>query len=264
MEQLRHHCHCSLSVAQNISRHRYLRGPPRTEVFAPKVEGYLCSLNSDARFAQKEAQVPVNMRAMVILQGSSLLPEDRYVNVFHFVRLDDLESAAAAVHLSFEDLYGEIGDMIGGQVLSAAEVRYYDLGDPEPRVPIVMSMTIPTNAEQSFLPSEAAIVVSFRGEPPHTARRRGRVYIGPLNNSVVVETVGSRGSPPPRIGQDVINRLVTAFSLFNTQQPGWRIRSTVPSENFVPVTNGWVDNAFDTQRRRGEAPTSRTIWDTTG
>jgi hypothetical protein len=30
---------------------------------------------------------------------------------------------------------------------------------------------------------------------------------------------------------------------------------------YYPVTAGWVDNAFDTQRRRGKDPTARTLFD---
>jgi hypothetical protein len=37
----------------------------------------------------------------------------------------------------------------------------------------------------------------------------------------------------------------------------WCIRSTTPSENFVPIVGGYIDNAFDTQRRRGPADTAR-------
>jgi hypothetical protein len=42
--------------------------------------------------------------------------------------------------------------------------------------------------------------------------------------------------------------------------PTWVIRSTVPLENFIQVTNGHIDNAWDTQRRRGPATTARTVW----
>jgi hypothetical protein len=35
---------------------------------------------------------------------------------------------------------------------------------------------------------------------------------------------------------------------------------SVADQIAVPVANGWIDNAFDVQRRRGVDYTSRTLW----
>jgi hypothetical protein len=40
----------------------------------------------------------------------------------------------------------------------------------------------------------------------------------------------------------------------------WCIRSVTPTENYVPITNGFIDNAFDTVRRRGPKTTTRQVW----
>jgi hypothetical protein len=42
----------------------------------------------------------------------------------------------------------------------------------------------------------------------------------------------------------------------------WVVNSTIgdPLENTVLITNGWCDNEFDTQRRRGRDATSRTTF----
>jgi hypothetical protein len=40
----------------------------------------------------------------------------------------------------------------------------------------------------------------------------------------------------------------------------WIVVSEVAGLNDVIVTNGWVDNAFDIQRRRGVTPTSRSTF----
>lgn len=32
------------------------------------------------------------------------------------------------------------------------------------------------------------------------------------------------------------------------------------ASSFIPIVGGWVDNAWDTQRRRGLEPTTRTTW----
>ena len=196
-----------------------------------------------------------NIRAMVIFQGASNLPEDRFVNTWHFVRLDSLSSAADVLTPHFDAFYSAINPWLSSYVAETVEVRYYDLADLEPRVPEIRTFSKGAAAVAGqHVPLEATVVLSFHGEPPITGRRRGRVYIGPLNDDAV--SAGD-GTNPPRVGSGITTALATAAGAFLDEQNGWRIRSSVPSENFVPVVGGWVDNELDTQRRRGVVSTSR-------
>lgn len=51
-----------------------------------------------------------------------------------------------------------------------------------------------------------------------------------------------------------------AVRLANHVDAGWLIHSRVGAGSFSAVETGWVDNAMDTQRRRGPKATSRYTW----
>lgn len=102
------------------------------------------------------------------------------------------------------------------------------------------------------------MVTSFQGARTSgsvQARRRGRIYIGPLKT-----TTSTNGRP----NSTAITTLATASSALGIDlnavaDTTWCVWSPT-SGTAVPITDGWVDNAFDTQRRRGWDPTSRTTY----
>lgn len=124
------------------------------------------------------------------------------------------------------------------------------------------------------LPSEVAICLSHRGEitgaPEEGAgtsrprsRRRGRIYIGPLNISAgtLDATTGFL-----LVATATQTTLLNAFeALAETMaanvNPGQAASYGVYSptaDTFYSVEQAHVDNAFDTIRRRGQAATGRT------
>lgn len=140
-------------------------------------------------------------------------------------------------------------------------IKWYDL-------PLVAPPNYPF-AETTFdltsapfgtpLPSETALCVSFQGAyitglPQR--RRRGRIYLGPLSTSVA-GTAGEVGRPSTTARTNIATaagdfRTAVNASTFDS----WVVWSTV-DQNPVAITDGWVDNAYDTQRRRGLPATSR-------
>ena len=108
-----------------------------------------------------------------------------------------------------------------------------------------------------------AICASFHGGAPITARRRGRIYVGPLGTLGVAADVTNA---PHRPATAFMTHLRDAMSRLRTQSLAlstpciWVIRSSMPSVNYVPVIGGWVDNAWDTQRRRGPVASARLTW----
>lgn len=188
-----------------------------------------------------------------------MLPEDRYVNVYHWVRLDNISDFADAVAPAMEDLYTGLQGFGPAYIQSAAEVRVYDLADPEPRAPEIRFIDIGTGGSTATLPFEVAVVVSLRGAPPVTPRRRGRLYLGPFGTAAV--TAGTT-TDEPKVNPGVVDAIAALFTnLFNAPGlAGWSIRSTVPSENFVEIVDGFIDNEFDTQRRRGHTADLRVFW----
>lgn len=210
-----------------------------------------------------------SIRAQVILQGGSDLPEDRYINTFHFSNDSGYGPHSLLVIQAMTAFYGNPGtlpepfDALGSltppYVKRSYEVRTYDMTEPKPRVPTIAVATLPTvkSGNTGLLPHEVACVLSFHGEPPVTARKRGRIYFGPLG-SVGIQAGGTTATP--KISDNIRGALIGAAVRLKDAGVGWCIYS--PTNNaYVPVVGGWVDNEFDTVRGRGGEATSRQTWD---
>lgn len=207
---------------------------------------------------------------MAIHQGGVGLAEDKVVNTFHFFHatsayVDHVETAIDAVQSFFQGTgfsenaqFQPIEAYLSPWLSGFWEVRAYDLSTPKIRVPIIRPFTQASFGSGVGLPEEVAAVLSFHGGPPAGRRRRGRTYIGPLNMSgaALPTSSGDRSRP----SNNLIADLAKAATRMLEVDPTWCIRSSLPSENFVPIVGGHVDNAFDTQRRRGPDPNARTLW----
>lgn len=207
------------------------------------------------------------MRAMAVFQGHSGLPEDRYVNTFHFSNLSPYAALLTDAFNVLEDLYfnanttAPLAEWLSPTLLRDAEFRFYDLSDDEPRVPTIVPFTLPTAIDTDGDPEECAACLSFHGEPPVTARRRGRIYLGPLAQGAISSSdIDTYSHVSALLVTDMTLAASSALATSQGNGAGWSIRSTVPTENFVPVVGGWVDNAIDIQRRRGAEATVRTSW----
>lgn len=197
------------------------------------------------------------VRAMFVGQGGTMLPEDRFVNTFHFVTpAGDSATNQDLVADALKVFYGSVGGYLQEYVQRAAEIRTYDMADAEPREPTIWPFTLPARIQAGGLPEECCVCLSYHGDPPVTPRRRGRIYIGPLIPGVVENATTT---VPPQIGSTFRTVLAAAGLTLSEAGVGWSIYSTVTS-TFIPITGGWVDNATDIQRRRGSQATTRTVW----
>lgn len=200
-----------------------------------------------------------NYRHVVRLPFTSGLPEDIAVNVWHSDGTDEAEAVAFSTALI--TFYNAIDGLLSNQLSTtagAATVTAYALADSEPRAPIdTQTFTITPNA--STLPLEVALCLSFQGtriSGQPQARRRGRVYLGPLG--------GIQDSNTGRPSSANITTLVNAADALLTTSQGagvaeWSVYSPT-LDSTIPVDNGWIDNEFDTVRRRGRTRTSRTLF----
>lgn len=197
------------------------------------------------------------MRCQVRLLTSSPDPSDVFVNVWYLdsPTINDLSALADAATPRFKDFYQAMASYATDFVQSA-EVRYYNMADIPPRVPEVRDMLYSPGHDplQGNLPEEVAVTLTFHGSPPITRRRRGRIYFGPLSTaalSAVPET-------STRVAPNMVTALRDRAAAFAADQRGgqWVVHSTVANANTL-VTAGYVDDAFDTQRRRGPDANSR-------
>jgi len=208
--------------------------------------------------------------ADVILASTSGLASDRVVNTFHFETFAPTAATIASIHAALASVYttthapgtSPLGGAYGASIAPAGHtIRTYDMTDPIPRIPNgITTFAIVPAATQ--MPREVALCLSFRGlavpgvEP---ARQRGRVYFGPFARANTVAN-DATGGPAVTAG-DIVDKLRGAATYLKGASDAaadwtWVVYSTVDNAMY-PVDNGWVDNSWDTQRRRGVKPTAR-------
>lgn len=221
---------------------------------------------------------PDHWRVLLSLQMKTGLPQDRVVFTLNF-RNDAPVSGQAEASLVmreavrnffFEhpDAGPTIASFMNGAVFSGGEFRTYDLGEPEPRGPVEITPVDP--ADMALMsaaggpPLEVAACVTWRSnvQPPKVGTvgkpGRGRTYLGPLTNAAAANNANGIPEVAPAF-RDSVKRASEALL--------GRVTETlvVVSDRYQQtdvVTGGWIDNAFDTQRRRGPDATARTIFQT--
>lgn len=198
-------------------------------------------------------------RALITLHTTDNLPANYLTNSLYFDDNEDPGTNLPLIADEIEDAYNAMRLSLAAPLAqNGHEIQFYKLSDPPPRVPTFertwdFESTIPSNG----LPSEVALVLSFQAERVSglsQARRRGRIYLGPI---------GSNQNVLGRPNNDVIGRAVdfgeSLLSASGLADWTWVVYSEV-NQGAAPVTNGWVDDSWDTQRRRGIQSTSRTTW----
>ena len=194
---------------------------------------------------------------MVILETTSGVPENRIVNTWHFD--DDDGSTHSTIVDQLEAFYNAVENLYPAYIPASGHViKGYQVSDPEPRAPIFDETFTFTSAPSGIpLPLETAVVLSYQAAPVSgipQARRRGRVYLGPIS-SANLHTDGRISSTAMNLVLDAADSLLTASLASSTWK--WSTHSRVLGSG-SEVMGGWVDNEWDTQRRRGRDATIRT------
>lgn len=198
-------------------------------------------------------------RFMSTLMPVSGIFEDGVVNTFHLTT-EDAEPNYIAVRGAWLDFMDAVRPYLSEDVRRTNHtLKAYNLSHPEPRAPVYdATWDLTVTPSSDALPSEVALCVSFQGarvSGEEQRRRRGRIYLGPFGVASI--TAG-------RPFSTMISDILTAFLDFITacNDGGWMFLVYSRSdEQGVEVTNVWIDDAFDTQRRRGVAPTTRSTED---
>jgi len=216
-------------------------------------------------------------RTMVRIPNDTTADEDEVVLTFHFAT-DDTGTVTQEV----TDIHGAVGGFMTGidQILSAnlenpATIQTYNLEDPEPRVPILptpLTLTLGT-AEGA---NQLAVVLRLQAQPTSgvaRARRRGRLYIGPLSLNSFTAGVGDVVLVPSQVTAcetAVASLLPTVPPISSGSIIQWSVFSraeyndTSGSEaaklaaGFATIISASVPNRYGVQRRRAAAVTSVT------
>jgi hypothetical protein len=215
------------------------------------------------------------MRAQVTIPMDGALPEDYVTNTWYFDGDDagltptDAEWGDAVHDLLGAFYYVGGAEIFPTQIGANATLKVYDMRDPEPRVPFWTSTFALPAGTGDMLPAEVALCMSFAASPlsgVNQARRRGRVFLGPCR--VGAQTiVASQSRPTDGVRNGIAAAAATLIDGLDAV-PGAKVKWAIYSpttdlggasidDSFHDVVSGWVDNAWDIQRRRGPAPTAR-------
>lgn len=211
--------------------------------------------------------------AQVTFQLNSGLPEDVVVNTFHFRTSGPGVTAgeAAAIVTDLTAFYNAtqtgpsqaVAAMMSTLLTrTASTIKVYDMSQAIPRVPLsTTTFTLGAAVGTVPIPNEVALCLSYKGAPTvgvPLARSRGRIFLGPLMVNVLTSFSGD--ARPSGTARDTL-RLAGA-ALMNSTNTDWSVFS--PKETAVTsvptlfsINQVSIDDAMDTQRRRGRVRTLR-------
>lgn len=195
-------------------------------------------------------------RCLITLHTEDANPANFITNTLYFDDDEDSGTNLPLIAAEVIEKYGDI-DAFFSPLLAedGHDIEFYRMSDPTPRVPVYSdTWNFPGSLAVNTEPPEVALVLSFQGAKSsgvNQASRRGRIYLGPFGNSTDID-----GRPSSTLINAVAGFGSTLLADSNLADWTWVVFS--PTLNgAVPVTNGWVDNSWDTQRRRGIEWTSR-------
>lgn len=179
----------------------------------------------------------------------------------------DFENARDRLVTFYDEVYaiGAGDDLMAPWMLpAAATLKVYNIQDPIPRAPVYLSAAplADSRAASAVTALETAICLSFQGDPLSgvpQARRRGRVFLGGFAGVVAAGDDNQFPVVDPIIVTGIADAASTLAGGLTTDGWVWVVYSRVNLSG-APVTNGWVDNALDTQRRREVGATSRVVF----
>jgi len=211
------------------------------------------------------------LRAQVSLPNGNTLPQDAAVNVWHFESFAaDRLVSAAALCAELNTFYQAIDGLLSGKLSGALEIKVYDFSDSLPRAPILVYTGSFTPGVAQPLPHECAICLSYSGPVASGAprgRRRGRIFLGPWTIAVLDDGTGDAIVDAGAVGAIVSAAIAlgeagspstyrwSVFSPTAAGSPPWTTLELAAGT--LPVTDIYVDDAFDTVRSRGAAAISR-------
>lgn len=189
----------------------------------------------------------------VAMQGISELPEDRYVNTLHFSG-EFGGSEADELFTKYDEFFTTVG---GGIAADGHTISVYAPG-PNPGGPLLHREYARAGGGGGPLssqgPAEVALCLSYAAvDDPEASlpRRRGRIYLGPIKGPNVGEArpgATVRGAALT-LGQGIAQ---VGTALTTT----WVMLSRTDG-SYHKIEVCWVDDSWDTVRRRGLAPTQR-------
>lgn len=205
------------------------------------------------------------LRATITIPYFTGAPDDVATNTLYFQTPEGTTIAQSVIDagVRMNSFFSSFDAYYSNMTVSPATVKYYDMAQPEPRVPVGSStIVIDGNPAAQNLPEEVAVCVSFQAPRVSgltQARRRGRIFIGPLNFSAITSVTGDAFVQVNPTFRTTLATAAAAMANTTTNLATWVVWSPTDGEAH-PVSNGWIDVNPDTQRRRGGNVAGRTLW----
>lgn len=208
------------------------------------------------------AGTPVQCLRIEVVLNPAASSREKIMNVWHIATVGATTPDTAAadfVNTTLNAFYQEIDVMLSVELEGAVpHVRSFNLIEPKPRQPHAEMDLSALDAGTTKAQRESAVCLSYKalyqsGVSPK--RRRGRIYLGPFYATVLDTATG-------KLNSTVKSNLVTAGqNLFDDHQSSalwsWVVYSPTTDTSgtgetgMYEVTDAWVDDEIDTQRRRG-------------
>lgn len=193
------------------------------------------------------------------------LPRDTVQNGFAFQTAGvDPPAEAAAILIALEDFYNgsppglpSISDYIAPTVnRPGVTVEIFEIGAGNVLTPIdEFDFTLGASSSGEALPLEVAVCCSFGVvtgvDQLKDPTQRGRVYLGPLGTNALDHSGGL-----PVVRDLFVGAISESGGRLRDAAVGWSVWSRKNAALTV-VTGGFVNNEFDTQRRRQVDATAR-------
>ena len=198
-------------------------------------------------------------RVQMVIKTTDQNPENFITNTWSCAAITDSDAndfvtALITFYQAIRSWYPNTLE-VGGHVY-----KIYNMADPEPRVPVNEgAWSFGASLGGETLPSETSLCLSFQGtriSGLDQASRRGRIYLGPFTVSATDD--GRPSTTCIAAVKDAAQDLLDAGEA-TAGDWNWAVYSE-KNGGTVDVDNGWVDNSWDTQRRRGIAYTTRSVF----
>jgi hypothetical protein len=211
-------------------------------------------------------------------ERDTFMAEDVMVNTWHCTTANptdpDRENAVYDFIGALQNFYTAVEDCLPTSLTGYVGIKAYDLVEPPTRVPFIdYSFNVAPNG--GTFPGEVACCFSFKSDVVSgqvAARHKNRVFLPYGSSEITIVTGGVRPATTmlntiASAGTDFISasqaaadwNWVTFSPTLAGYNPGTGLYADPPAGQF-PVTSGWIDNALDTRRSRGLAPTQKTTF----
>lgn len=206
-------------------------------------------------------------RSIVNLPAFTGAPEDAATNTLYFVTPDGTTDAVSvtAINARLNTFYGAIGGIFSKVLVSPGTVKHYAMADPTPRIPVgTGSVSWTASPTGQNLPEEVAMCLSFKAanvSGANEARRRGRIFLGPLNVNCTAQSTGAAWTIWQSSTRTLVANAAAAMANPATNLATW-VQYSETDGQFHFIAGGWIDQQPDTQRRRGHRLAGRTLWTT--